>query len=1182
MRRSFFARVARAPRKAGPVGAAAVAASALVIAQAGAAVAAPAVTAKRASAAVAQRPLTAAQAATLSVNATQHVIIFLRDEPRVSAGRSAMAARSAAIASSQRGVVSELAQVHAKREIAYRLVNAVAATVSAGEETRLKANPAVEEVIPDAIIQGPAAAAAPAVPATATAKPSTIKPLPGACLRHGKVQLEPEALQVTNTQSLNPREATARKLGFTGAGVAVAYIADGIDIHNVNFIKPDGKSVFSYYVDFTGDGTHITSGGGGEAFLDANSIAGQGRKVYNVQNFGPQTLTEPCNIRIEGVAPGVSLEGLRVFGVNNQTTTSAFLDAINYATVVHPVNVLNESFGSNGIPDTSVDAVKEFDDAAVAAGVTVVVASGDSSPGTNTIGSPATDPNVISVGASTDFRAYAMSNYLEADKFGRTGWLDNNISNISSSGFNAFGAGIDLVAPGDQSFTSCSTNVNLYPDCFNDLGLPSPVQLTGGTSQSSPLTAGVAALVIQAFRKTHEGSTPTPAVVKQIIMSSATDLGSAGDEQGAGLLNAYKSVELAESFPGGSAAVGKTLLTAVTGVSGLDPSASRAGQIDIQGMPNSPETGTFSITNTGSGGQTVHISGRTLGPVRYVQRGTITISNKHSRHFIDFVGFKNNYGEFHFTVHPRQNRLNVSMAFPTTFNDGAGLSMILIDPKGRFAANSLPQGISRDANLDVINPAAGRWTAVVFGPVGGQPLFGTTGKVPLLASTQQFVRFGKLSASTVTLARGASATVTLSVATPRSPGDQDGSIVLNAGNGASTIPVLLRSYVNVAAPGGGNFSGNLIGGNGRGPGQFDYYEFQVGAGSPDITAKLKLHNDADDLVDTYLVDPSGQIDGYGTNYRITEGSSGYASGLTADASAVNAVPGIWELVVEFVDPTGGNEISDPYTGNISLTAGAAVTANPLAPADNARVATGTSKTFTVQIKNNGDAPEDIFLDPRLTGAQVSYTLVSQTDNEIPVPVPTDGSIAAPPEWLVPTESSSVTASATVSASQPITFDLQPLLGDPDVPSFPPGAAAGSTTPSVTVPGESEPGPLTAGAWDADPAPAAPQGFSNADSQSENATFNATVQTQPFDTTVTSSAGDYWYTGVNPSATSNVTVLVGAGKTATIQVTVTPTASVGTTVSGTLYVDDFIPIFYPTEQYAGNELAAVPYQYTVSS
>ncbi len=497
------------------------------------------------------------------------------------------------------------------------------------------------------------------------------------------------------------------------------------------------------------------------------------------------------------------------------------------------------------------------------------------------------------------------------------------------------------MAPGDSSFTSCTASSSLYPDCRNDKGNPSDVQLTGGTSQSAPLTSGVAALVIQAFRKTHAGHTPAPAVIKQIIMSSATDLGAPGDEQGAGLLNAYKAVQLAESYAKPAAATGDTLQTSVTAVSGLNaanPLDQRPGQIDIQDYPGTPETGTFTVTNTGSSAQTVHLSTRALGPVSNVQQGTVTISNAHSGHFTDFAGFKDNYGEFHFTVPPGQQRLNAAMAFPAKINSSQvtyPLTMILVDPKGRFAASSLPQGLTRRGNEDVIRPAPGRWTAVVFGPVGGGPLDGTTGTVHVTVSTQQLVSFGVLSQTTLTLAKGEqSAPVTLAVPTPASPGDLAGSVVLNAGHGASTIPVLLRSFVHLTgAPASGSFSGTVTGGNGRGPGQFAFYQFSVpSASNQDITAWVHLANDPQNLVNTYLVDPAGEIDGYGSNQYASNSASGFSGQLTSSSSAVNVQPGTWTLVVEFVDPTG-NELSDPYTGSISLTPGAAVTGLPATERD---------------------------------------------------------------------------------------------------------------------------------------------------------------------------------------------------------------------------------------------------------
>jgi hypothetical protein len=1099
-------------------------------------------------------PLTSSQAAALSHNVTNRVIVVFKNQAAKDPATRALVKTRLRIESQvQRSVLTELRETKARNVHSYTVIDALAAIVSPGEEARLKANPAVAEVVPDQIIHisSPFDAAS-----TKTDVPSTSAgrtPPPGTCPAVGAPPLlEPQALQAIHADSSDPSAKTARSLGIDGAGVTVAFIADGLDINDTDFIRPNGSHVFVDYKDFSGEGTSVPTGGG-EAFLDASSIAAQGREVYNISNYSALPLNRPCDIRIEGVAPGASLVGLDIFGAEDAGFNSSFLQAIDYAASVDHVNVLNESLGNNYYPDdqASLDLIKQANDAAVAAGVTVTVSSGDAGV-TSTIGTPATDPNVISAGASTTYQTPAALGYGGFQFPGVTSYLNNNISALSSSGFEENGSTISLVAPGELNWALCSTDTAMYADCTNLAGQPSPIEESGGTSESAPLTAGVAALVIQAYAKTHHGSLPSPALVKQFLTSTADDIQAPADEQGSGLIDAYRAVLAAESYRVPAPAFSQDTLL---------ESTSQFNAVDQGGTP---EAFTEQLTNLGSSQDTVSLASRTLGAYTLIKTATVTLSDTTSPKSVDYQGITDNYETVHFFVPNGVDRLNGSIAFQGSSSAlAARVRMALVDPAGELADYSLPQGVGNYGDAQVADPVPGQWTAYIWSRDSADG--GTTGPVVFGASVAQYQSFGFVSPSTLTIPAGATRSVTLFVRTPNTPGDTDGSLLVNSwSQPALAIPVTLRT---LAPSGPTSFSGVLTGGNGRTSftGVTKYYQVDVRPNAPALNAYVTLADNPNNQTYAWLIDPSGEAQAFQSNGVITADSEGnltYTNTLGTNVHVINPVPGRWTLIITFSPTVSGTALNEPFTVNLDQFP-ADVNAYGVPHGD--WINASHPATVYVKVTNTGSGPEAYFIDGRTNGL-TQYSLPSITSPDTTVPLSAFGNI---PFYVVPSETTAITGTASTTGSGPIQFDLGAPTGDPDV------ASGQGLSVSATMTGS----PLTAGEYDLAPDVVGPFESSAATQEAVSTTLTAT--TQAFDPAVTSSTGDLWQFALGgPFTVSPVVVL--PGQTVTIPVTIAPSGTPGTWVSGTLYLDDdSLFSLYGTLAPDANTVAAIPYSYRIA-
>ncbi|XP_017072489.1 membrane-bound transcription factor site-1 protease [Drosophila eugracilis] len=215
-----------------------------------------------------------------------------------------------------------------------------------------------------------------------------------------------------------------------------------------------------------------------------------------------------------GFAPDADLYIFKVFTNSQVSYTSWFLDAFNYA-IYKKINILNLSIGGPDFMDSPfVEKVLELS----ANNVIMISAAGNDGPLYGTLNNPGDQSDVVGVGGIQ---------------------FDDKIAKFSSRGMTTWELplgygrlGLDIVTYGSQVEGS-----DVRKGC----------RRLSGTSVSSPVVAGVAALLISgAFQKID---LINPASLKQVLIEGAEKLPHYNMfEQGAGKLNLLKSMQLLLSY----------------------------------------------------------------------------------------------------------------------------------------------------------------------------------------------------------------------------------------------------------------------------------------------------------------------------------------------------------------------------------------------------------------------------------------------------------------------------------------------------------------------------------------------------------------------------------------------------------------------------------------------------------
>jgi len=175
-------------------------------------------------------------------------------------------------------------------------------------------------------------------------------------------------------------------------------------------------------------------------------------------------------------------------------------------------------------------------------GTTIISSAGNNGHGYGTMGMPGISSFGISVGAVTNNDFVGYGPFQDQPRFGNTTDHSDHVVDFSARGPGVIGdPRPDLMSIGAFGFVpSAITKLPNEPS--------ESFSVFGGTSMAAPIAAGSAALVVESLKE--KSMSYDPFTIRNLLMSSASDLHNDPLTQGAGLVNALDAVRIVNGHGG--------------------------------------------------------------------------------------------------------------------------------------------------------------------------------------------------------------------------------------------------------------------------------------------------------------------------------------------------------------------------------------------------------------------------------------------------------------------------------------------------------------------------------------------------------------------------------------------------------------------------------------------------------